>query len=557
MMIPASKIAQRVRDRSQLNQNSQTLTLNTLQHSASSRGRINDNSVQSIFFAKRNSSQVNSNQNLIKLSNSTSKPQLLQQPQIIEDQFLVSSSIGNIKKTHSEQSGMSQNQTGNRVRLPYITTCIRNDQLEERKKSQYQRETFQLIINKKINYNHDSIERSSEYSNFSATFGPQNFKRDIQEESSTFKKRHTKQRRVNPDILIEQLVSKQNEIKHQQSKVDKSKNQSANGNCSLEDINYLAATQNLRCSNICGNKLQKCQNTSCSGQICEPEYLNYHGISENHRLRMIDWMIQVFRVLGKQVTKTFVLATQIMDKFYLIKMLQGTKQNKADLHIVGLTSIFIASKYEDVHPILMRQILNEAAHGKYQKSQILQQEQDILQTLEFKVHEHSFYDETCEQIQGLIQMNNNESENSQIINQQDRKHLFVLAGFFSQIVLHSSELAHQDIQVLSSAIVSLTLKYYKNYSSAQLLQFVNGENIMIKDKSLVIKSYISQQIYLMFKQGLINKYSDFQLAYIRELRNKITKKYINFQKDHPNQQNLQKNAPNLFAQDSIMLLSKQ
>lgn len=38
---------------------------------------------------------------------------------------------------------------------------------------------------------------------------------------------------------------------------------------------------------------------------------------------------------------------------------------KEDLHIVGLVSIYISSKFEDVFPIQIDEILNLAAHGKY------------------------------------------------------------------------------------------------------------------------------------------------------------------------------------------------
>eukprot|EP00347_Sterkiella_histriomuscorum_P006784 403351444 len=616
MMIPAVMIANRVRDRSQLNEKSQTLTLSTLKPSVSSIRILNEDSTQSQFFTKRNSSLNHSNRYV---QNPVSSSKLLQQATYKEDLLMVPSisQLESIKKTHSIQ-----------------TT----------KQSQKQ-----FSLTSKNNQTNNSIERLSELAQISSK-----------------------------QVALNQLVSKQNQIKQQQSKIDK-QNPSAQENYSLEDISYLAATQTLGCSHNSGNIQSKCKNTSCSGssskqltsstcfdsrdysknessgsyktelsqlnfnssisqesqlqkneshnnylsikingvpsdlnfpsvslnvspnrptqnsfssisqkmrssskqaspckslQLSEnryksqpqnlqiskdfdPEYLGYHSITENQRLRMIDWMIQVFRVLGKQVTKTFVLATQIMDKFYLIKMLQGIKQNKADFHIVGLTSIFIASKYEDVQPIFMRQILNEASHGKYDRSQILNKEQDILQTLEFKIQNNSFYDEACEKMHGLIQLYNSQFQQSQKLNKQDRKDLFVLAGFFSQIVLHSSELSHQDIEILSSSIIYLTLKYYKNYSSAQLLQFMNGDTMVLSDKTLLIKINTAQQLYSKFKQGLMNKFAESEVAFIKQLRNRISQMFTNFQKDYPNQQNLYKNIPSLFSQDSIKLLSSQ
>lgn len=38
---------------------------------------------------------------------------------------------------------------------------------------------------------------------------------------------------------------------------------------------------------------------------------------------------------------------------------------KDELHLIGLTSILMSSKSEDLVPIFMNEILNDAAHGKF------------------------------------------------------------------------------------------------------------------------------------------------------------------------------------------------
>ena len=47
--------------------------------------------------------------------------------------------------------------------------------------------------------------------------------------------------------------------------------------------------------------------------------------------------------------------------------------------------MFISSKYEDVHPLLMKTVYNKIGHGKISTEAILEKEQDILQTLGFKI----------------------------------------------------------------------------------------------------------------------------------------------------------------------------
>ncbi len=47
--------------------------------------------------------------------------------------------------------------------------------------------------------------------------------------------------------------------------------------------------------------------------------------------------------------------------------------------------MFIATKYEDIVPLLMRTILNKIGHNKFTKQQIEDQEMKMLKTLGFKL----------------------------------------------------------------------------------------------------------------------------------------------------------------------------
>jgi len=97
---------------------------------------------------------------------------------------------------------------------------------------------------------------------------------------------------------------------------------------------------------------KKRSKSSCA-KVDDKNYLPFHQIVDLNRARMVDWMIVVFRVLKKSSYKTFFLATQLMDTYFIIKKKQGKKVSKQDLHIVGLVCVFIASKFEDVIPIYL------------------------------------------------------------------------------------------------------------------------------------------------------------------------------------------------------------
>lgn len=96
-------------------------------------------------------------------------------------------------------------------------------------------------------------------------------------------------------------------------------------------------------------------------------------------------MIQVFRVFQTQNPHTFFLACSLMDRYFEAKQALQHCLVKQDLHLVGLVCVFISSKYLDVYPIRMRQILEEAGHNKYTQKQVLEAEKEFLKVLTFKI----------------------------------------------------------------------------------------------------------------------------------------------------------------------------
>ena len=56
--------------------------------------------------------------------------------------------------------------------------------------------------------------------------------------------------------------------------------------------------------------------STASSEIKVKDFLVGHKIKQQHRGRMIDWMIQVFRVLNRSNDKTLFLASAILDRFF-------------------------------------------------------------------------------------------------------------------------------------------------------------------------------------------------------------------------------------------------
>ena len=109
--------------------------------------------------------------------------------------------------------------------------------------------------------------------------------------------------------------------------------------------------------------------------------LNRHKITAALRSRMVDWMIEVLTNF-KCDDQTFFLAVSLLDRYFKGK--QETRE-VSDLHILGVTSMFIASKYEDIYPLKMKMVFEKIAHKKLPIEKIKAIEMDLLKVINYKI----------------------------------------------------------------------------------------------------------------------------------------------------------------------------
>jgi hypothetical protein len=109
---------------------------------------------------------------------------------------------------------------------------------------------------------------------------------------------------------------------------------------------------------------------------------NHPSILPEMRARMVDWMIEVLSNF-KCDELTFFIAVSIMDRYF--KLTKETKKVE-DLHIIGVTSMFLASKFEDIIPLKMKAVYEKIVHRKIEQGAIRQLELDIMQTIQYKIH---------------------------------------------------------------------------------------------------------------------------------------------------------------------------
>ena len=75
---------------------------------------------------------------------------------------------------------------------------------------------------------------------------------------------------------------------------------------------------------------------------------------------MIDWIIEVISSY-KYSEAAFFTSVRIMDTFF---QRSRVPHKSSDLHLVGVTSIFIACKFEEIYPLKAKLIHEKIAHRK-------------------------------------------------------------------------------------------------------------------------------------------------------------------------------------------------
>jgi len=101
-------------------------------------------------------------------------------------------------------------------------------------------------------------------------------------------------------------------------------------------------------------------------------------INERMRAILVDWLVEV-HLKFKLVPDTLYLAIALIDKYLELKVV--TRQN---LQLVGVTCFLLASKYEEIYPPEIRDLVYITDRA-YTKEQILEMETKILETLHFKL----------------------------------------------------------------------------------------------------------------------------------------------------------------------------
>ena len=121
---------------------------------------------------------------------------------------------------------------------------------------------------------------------------------------------------------------------------------------------------------------------------CSFNLLKNHEISTHVRTKLIDWLFEVFHAYKNEDSCIF-LTIHLIDS-YLFKTTE--KQTNSEIQLIGVTSLLIASKFEDLSPLNVNIIRKSIAHSKYSEKEIKRMERLILECINFDLFISSSYD---------------------------------------------------------------------------------------------------------------------------------------------------------------------
>ena len=120
-------------------------------------------------------------------------------------------------------------------------------------------------------------------------------------------------------------------------------------------------------------------------------FLEFHKITPRMRTRMADWMIEVLSNYNCD-DLTYFESINLMDRYFLECEKINIVLIPEDLHLIGVTCMFIASKYHDIRPLRLKTVQEKIAHGKLTCEEIKNKEDEISRFLNYSFGLPSIWD---------------------------------------------------------------------------------------------------------------------------------------------------------------------
>ena len=272
--------------------------------------------------------------------------------------------------------------------------------------------------------------------------------------------------------------------------------------------------------------------------------LEKHTITPEMRLKMVDWMIEIFTIIQTNDI-TFFNAVNIMDS-YFYKSKESFQP--MDLHLIGICSIFIASKFCDMNPIRLNFLVEKIGHEKFSKEQIINMEEKILNVLEYDILKPTIFEFSTFFFKDLFYFYEN---NFNIKNAALKNHL-------KEFINSNSQYIDLSLNRFNCNKCETILKYtdnFRNFMKSVLIyllkmccqdyEIMNEKKALISGACIIVTMKICEEVN---KEKYIDDFfierlkclSKENMYNIMELSSKILFRAQNYDKFYPNVKHLYK-----------------
>ncbi|XP_026777295.3 G2/mitotic-specific cyclin-B1 isoform X2 [Pangasianodon hypophthalmus] len=240
-------------------------------------------------------------------------------------------------------------------------------------------------------------------------------------------------------------------------------------------------------------------------QAVKPRYLEGREVTGNMRAILIDWLVQV-QIKFRLLQETMYMTVAIIDRF-----LQDHPVPKKQLQLVGVTAMFIASKYEEMYPPEIADFAFVTDRA-YTTAQIRDMEMNILRVLKFSFGRPL-----------PLQFLRRASKIGEVTAEQH-----TLAKYFVELTMVDYDMVHFAPSQVASAAFALMLKVFNCGEWTPTLQYYMGyaEDSLIPVMQHIAKNVVKVNEGLSKHLAVKNKYSSqkqMRIASISQLKSSMIK----------------------------------
>lgn len=161
---------------------------------------------------------------------------------------------------------------------------------------------------------------------------------------------------------------------------------------------------------------------------------------------MIDWILKVCRVF-RQSSETTFRAVYLLDLYFQSQLAPIFSE---DLHLLGVVSIFVASKFSETKMISMSQLVKSIGKDHFSAEQIRKKEQEFLKTIDFRLNQPTVFSIASILLRVLE------------LPEKCRSHVEEFAELFLKIFLFGYDVVSEfDSKTLAAASVIIALKLFE------------------------------------------------------------------------------------------------